>query len=56
LSEWVAYDEQAKAVLGVLPEEKLAGFLYIGSSDFPQTDRPRPELTDIVTWVGGDEI
>ncbi|MGN7293733.1 nitroreductase family protein [Rhizobium sp. SAFR-030] len=56
LSEWIAYDEQAKAVLGVLPEEKLAGFLYIGSSDFPQTDRPRPELTDIVTWVGGDEI
>jgi nitroreductase len=56
LSEWITYDEQAKAVLGVPPGEKLAGFLYIGSSDFPQTDRPRPALNDIVTWVGGDEI
>lgn len=52
LSEWIAYDEEAKAVLGIKPEEKVAGFLYLGSTTFPQTDRPRPELSDIVTWVG----
>ncbi|MCO5733825.1 nitroreductase [Rhizobium sp. SSA_523] len=52
LSEWIAYDEEAKAVLGIRQSEKLAGFLYIGRSDFPQTDRPRPELDDIVTFVG----
>lgn len=53
LSEWISYDEEAKAVLGIKPDEKAAGFLYLGSSTFPQTDRPRPELSDIVTWVGG---
>ncbi len=52
LSEWFAYDDDAKHVLGVQPEEKVAGFLYIGSTDFPQTDRPRPDLSQIVTWVG----
>lgn len=52
LSEWIAYDDEAKAVLGIKLEEKVAGFLYLGSTTFPQTDRPRPELSDIVTWVG----
>lgn len=55
LSEWVAYDDDAKAVLGIGAEEKVAGFLYIGSTSFPQTDRPRPNLADIVTWAGGDD-
>ncbi|MGE6740048.1 nitroreductase family protein [Allorhizobium pseudoryzae] len=55
LSEWIAYNTDAKAVLGIRPEEKVAGFVYIGESDFPQTDRPRPDLSDIVTWTGGDE-
>lgn len=55
LSEWVAYDDGAKAILGIRPEEKVAGFLYVGSTSFPQTDRPRPNLADIVTWTGGDE-
>jgi nitroreductase len=54
LSEWVAYDDEAKTILGIKPEEKVAGFLYIGSTSFPQTDRPRPDLQDIVTWVGGN--
>ena len=52
LSEWVAYDAEAKAALGVKRQEKIAGLVYIGSTTFPQTDRPRPELKDIVSWVG----
>lgn len=55
LSEWIAYNDDAKAVLGIKPEEKVAGFVYIGETDFPQTDRPRPDLSAIVTWTGGDE-
>lgn len=54
LSEWIAYDDEAKVALGIKPEEKVAGFLYVGSTTFPQTDRPRPELSEIVTWVGGE--
>lgn len=55
LSEWIAYDDEAKRILGIASEEKVAGFIHIGSTDFPQTDRPRPELSEIVTWIGGDK-
>lgn len=51
-TEWVAYDDEALALLGVKDGEKVAGFIHIGSSDFPTPDRPRPELSQIVTYVG----
>jgi nitroreductase len=54
LTEWMAYDERAYPILGVKPDEKIAGFIHIGTTDFPVTERPRPELADIVTWVGED--
>lgn len=53
-TEWIAYDPQALAALGVKANEKVAGFIHIGSSDFPVPDRPRPELSDIVTFAGED--
>lgn len=51
-TEWISYDKDALAALGVKPEEKIAGFIHIGSSDFPVPDRPRPELSQIVTFAG----
>jgi nitroreductase len=53
LTEWFAYDERAYPLLGIRPGEKVAGFIHIGSTTFPNTERPRPELADTVTWVGG---
>jgi nitroreductase len=50
LTEWMAYDERAYPILGVKPGEKVAGFIHIGSTDFPVVERPRPDLDDIVTW------
>jgi nitroreductase len=52
LTEWMAYDQRAHAILGIGADEKVAGFIHIGSTDFPVTERPRPALADIVTWVG----
>ena len=52
LTEWMAYSEKAYEIIGVKPGEKIAGFVHIGSTDFPVTERPRPELSQIVTWVG----
>ncbi|MET0747472.1 MAG: nitroreductase, partial [Rhizobium sp.] len=52
---WFAYDERAHPLLGIRPGEKVAGFIHIGSTTFPNTERPRPELADTVTWVGGEE-
>lgn len=52
LTEWFAFDERAYPLLGVKPGEKLAGFIHIGTAMVPPAERPRPELEEIVTWVG----
>lgn len=52
ITEWVAYDETAKAALGIAPEEKVAGFIYVGTPAEPPVERPRPSLAEIVTEVG----
>ncbi len=49
VTEWVAYDEEAKAVLGIAPTEKVVGFIHIGTPTEPPTERPRPALADIVS-------
>ncbi|MCG5477965.1 nitroreductase family protein [Sinorhizobium alkalisoli] len=53
LTEWYAFDEKAYPLLGVEPGERIAGFIHIGTAMVPPTERPRPELKEIVTWVGG---
>lgn len=52
LTEWFAFDERAWPLLGIQPGEKVAGFIHVGSTDFPAVERPRPELSETVTWVG----
>jgi len=55
LTEWFAYDARAHPLLGIRAGEKVAGFIHIGSTTFPNTERPRPELSETVTWIGGEE-
>jgi nitroreductase len=51
LSEWVAYDRDALALLGMSTDEKLAGFIYIGTTTEPPVERPRPDATTrISAW------
>lgn len=52
LTEWFAYDLRARPLLGIGEGERVAGFIHIGSTTFPVTERPRPELADVVTWIG----
>lgn len=52
LTEWYAFDARAYPLLGVAAGEKVAGFIHIGSTDFPAVERPRPELSEKVTWLG----
>lgn len=46
---WIAYDEEAGRILGLLPGERFVGFVHIGTPTAPRTDRPRPALADIVS-------
>ncbi|WP_244487545.1 MULTISPECIES: nitroreductase [unclassified Aureimonas] len=49
VTEWVAYDDEAKALLGIAPGEKVAGFVHIGTPGDKPADRPRPPLSQIVS-------
>ncbi|CAD7053991.1 nitroreductase [Pseudorhizobium endolithicum] len=51
-TEWIAYDRRALDALGVGENEKVAGFIHIGSPQLAVPDRPRPELSSIVTYAG----
>jgi nitroreductase len=49
---WIAYDVEAGRLLGLKDGERFVGFIHIGTSTVPFTDRPRPALADIVTaWT-----
>lgn len=52
LSEWYAYDRGVLDAFGLLPHEKIAGFVHIGRPVLAPEDRPRPALADIVTRFG----
>lgn len=49
LTGWFAFDRDVLAGLGLKPDEKLAGFIHIGTAAAAVEDRPRPALADIVT-------
>lgn len=53
LTEWPAYDNEAKRFLGIAPEENVAGFIHIGTPGEAPSERPRPVLSDIVTTFEG---
>ena len=48
-SDWVAYDEGVKAVMGLKAGEQVAGLIYIGKSAVPLEDRPRPDVAALTT-------
>lgn len=51
LSEWPNYDPVVKAALGVTASDEILGFIYIGTASEKPTERPRPELADVVSYL-----
>jgi nitroreductase len=49
LTGWFAFDRDVLTGLGLKADEKLAGFIHIGTPSKPSEDRPRPALANIVT-------
>jgi nitroreductase len=53
ITEWYSYSRSVRTALGLAPNERLAGFVYIGTAKEQQPDRERPDLAQIVTrWQG----
>lgn len=49
LTGWFSYDPEVLPRLGVREGERVAGFIHIGKPREPVADRPRPDLSQIVT-------
>jgi nitroreductase len=53
ITEWYSYSPAVRAGLGLAANERMAGFVYIGTAKEQQPDRERPQLGKIVTrWNG----
>jgi nitroreductase len=52
ITEWMASDKSLAGDLGVNENEKIVGFVHIGTRTQPKTERDRPELEAIYTVMG----
>ena len=53
ITEWYSYSAAVRDGLKLAANERIAGFIYIGTATEQQPDRDRPQLANIVTrWVG----
>jgi nitroreductase len=54
ITEWYAYDDIVGQALGLSADEKVAGFVYIGTGTDLLAERERPELDAIVSHWRAD--
>lgn len=53
ITEWIAYNNSVGAALGLGENERIAGFVYVGTPAESSDERERPALSDIVSrWPG----
>jgi nitroreductase len=53
ITEWYSYSPAVREGLKLAANERIAGFIYIGTATEQQPDRDRPQLAKIVTrWTG----
>ena len=53
ITEWYSYSRAVREGLKLAANERIAGFIYIGTAIEQQPDRDRPQLAKIVTrWNG----
>ncbi len=50
ITEWYAYHPKVKEALGLKAGERIAGFIYIGTSSVELEERPRPDIEKIVSY------
>jgi nitroreductase len=53
ISNWYSDNAEGRRLLGLKPEERVIGFVHIGSHKGEVVDRARPALTEIVSDYAG---
>lgn len=49
ITDWYSYDAEARAILGLAPEERIAGVLLLGTASAPPLERERTDSTAITS-------
>lgn len=52
LTNWFSFDRAVLSSFGLAAEERIAGFVHIGTAMTTPTDRERPDMAAIVTHFG----
>jgi nitroreductase len=53
ITEWIAYSAAVRAALALAENERIAGFVYVGTAAERPEERERPALSEIVTYWRG---
>lgn len=53
ITDWYAYDAGARAVLGLAGDERVAGFIFIGTAAEAPQERVRPDVAALTTRFEG---
>lgn len=51
---WYSDDARGRAILGLSPEERMAGIVHIGSCDRDIPERPRPDVDALISDYSGE--
>ncbi len=52
ITDWYAYDPQARSLLGLGPDEQLAGYVLLGTATEPPSERIRPDVEALtLVWT-----
>lgn len=49
ITDWYAYDAEARAALGLAEHERIAGFVFLGTASEAPLERQRPDLSALVS-------
>ena len=53
ITDWYSFDPEATAILGLDPDERVAGFILLGAFGEPPLERERPDPAALVShWTG----
>lgn len=56
ITEWYAYDKTVRTELRLAENERVAGFVYIGSARKAPDERDRPDIGAVVSrWTGSEK-
>ena len=53
ITNWYSDTEEARALLGLAPHERVVGFVHIGTHEGPGFERPRPDVATLYADYSG---